>query len=124
VLTTNRFNSLPRLGVGFNYDHNLRPAIEFNRDLINFFEISPDILCRETIVDGLRRLDYIPNSLTDLLEFIQSSPVIVHGLGLSIGSACGWNEGYLAALDTFHKHFSFVWHSEHLAFLRETAYVS
>jgi uncharacterized protein (UPF0276 family) len=44
----------------------------------------------------------------------------VHGLGLSIGSVAGWNEGYLRILDELSARQPFLWHSEHLAFLLTT----
>jgi uncharacterized protein (UPF0276 family) len=43
--------------------------------------------------------------------------VVVHGLGLSIGSAHGWSEAYLELLDRVHARCPFVWHSEHLGFM-------
>jgi uncharacterized protein (UPF0276 family) len=42
---------------------------------------------------------------------------VVHGLGLSIGSAHGWNAAYLDLLDALHALRPFPWHSEHLGFL-------
>jgi len=39
---------------------------------------------------------------------------VVHGVGLSIGSAETWNEDYLRLLDELLEHVSIRWHSEHL----------
>jgi uncharacterized protein (UPF0276 family) len=114
------FNPPARLGVGFTYAKGLKAAVEACFDLIDFFEISPDVLCRER-VDGTRRsLNYDPPLLEDALETTASRPVVVHGLGLSIGSVSGWGEGYLTILDQFHDLRPFPWHSEHLGFMLTT----
>ena len=52
------FSSLPKLGVGLNYQPGLRSALGSLGDLIDFFEISPDLLCRERVRGGERALDY------------------------------------------------------------------
>jgi uncharacterized protein (UPF0276 family) len=114
------FSSLPKLGVGLNYQPGLRTALEAIGDLIDFFEISPDLLCRERLRDGERELEYHPALLDAALGSTADRPLVVHGLGLSIGSASGWNEGYLRILDELHARRPFLWHSEHLAFLLTT----
>jgi uncharacterized protein len=113
-------SSLPKLGVGLNYQPGLRAAISALQGSLDFFEITPDLLCRESIRSGERALDYHPGLLDEALEITFDHPIVVHGLGLSIGSAKGWNEGYLRILDELHARRPFQWHSEHLAFLLTT----
>ncbi len=113
-------SSLPKLGVGLNYQPGLRAALGALGDLIDFFEISPDLLCRERMNAGERVLDYHPALLDEALECASDRPIVVHGLGLSIGSAAGWNEGYLRILDELQGRQPFLWHSEHLAFMLTT----
>jgi uncharacterized protein len=111
-------HTLPdRLGIGFSYQHGLLPAIEAAQDLIDFFEVSPDVLCRERITANERRLEYDPELLNEAIESIEGYPVVIHGIGLSIGSVSGWNEEYIRILDEFHSLRSFDWHSEHLGFM-------
>ena len=62
------FSSLPKLGVGLNYQPGLRAALGSLGDLIDFFEISPDLLCRERVRDGERALDYHPALLDEALQ--------------------------------------------------------
>ena len=109
-----RFVTPPRLGVGLTYQRGLRPAFAACADLIDFFEVSPDMLCREDPAAGGLRLD--PKLFAEALDCCAGRPVVAHGLGLSIGSAAGWNEGYLAVLDEFHPRLPFAWHSEHLGY--------
>ena len=109
-----------KLGVGLTYQPGLQVAIEACRDLIDFFEINPDLLCHERLRGARRVLEYHPAALDNALARTAGCPLVVHGLGLSIGSVSGWNEGYLEILDIFHRHRPFPWHSEHLGFLLTT----
>jgi uncharacterized protein (UPF0276 family) len=90
-------------------------------DRLDFFEVSPDVLCRERLDGGARVLEYDTRLFEDMLRGTADRPLVVHGLGLSIGSASGWNEGYLHVLDALAARRSFAWHSEHLAFLLTTS---
>ncbi|MBI3949647.1 MAG: DUF692 family protein [Acidobacteria bacterium] len=110
----------PKLGVGFTYQQGLQAAIEAGRDLIDFFEISPDLLCHERICEGKPILDYHSQWLAEALRWTAERPIVIHGLGLSIGSASGWNESYLRILDIWRAQRPFVWHSEHLGFMLTT----
>jgi uncharacterized protein (UPF0276 family) len=106
-------------GVGFSYLPGITAALVEQPGLIDFIELSPDILCRET-GDGRggRRLVFQSALLAEAMPVLAARPVAVHGLGLSIGSCAGWNDGYLALLDELRRQVSFDWHSEHLAFLQ------
>jgi len=104
-----------KLGVGFTYQRGLPQLLD--SELIDFFEISPDVLCYENERNGERVLEYHPELLEDAIRETADRPIVVHGLGLSIGSASGWNESYLRALEILHARRPFEWHSEHLNFL-------
>lgn len=108
------------LGVGFTWQPNLRTALGCGWELLDFVEVSPDVLCRETITNGQRHLAYQPELLREALTTATELPIVIHGLGLSIGSTSGWSEEYLRILDEFAEQQSFHWHSEHLAFLLTT----
>jgi len=105
------------LGVGLTYQPGLTGAIAACRDLIDFFEVNPDLLCHERLRDGRRVLEYDPAAWDAAQAWTSDRPLVVHGLGLSIGSVSGWNEGYLEILDHFQRRRPFPWHSEHLGFL-------
>lgn len=108
------------LGVGFTWQANLPEALGHGWELVDFLEISPDVLCRETVTNGQRRLEYQPELWQAALASATERPIVIHGLGLSIGSAQGWSEEYLRILDQFHAQQPFAWHSEHLAYLLTT----
>ncbi|MFN7927384.1 MAG: DUF692 family protein [Blastocatellia bacterium] len=108
------------LGVGFTWQANLPKALGRGWELVDFLEISPDVLCREKVTDGQRTLEYHPALLGEALASAAERSIVIHGLGLSIGSAHGWSEEYLRILDQFHQQQSFHWHSEHLSYLLTT----
>jgi uncharacterized protein len=108
------------LGVGFTHQPNIESALGAGWDLVDFIEVSPDTMCVERVGSDRRELTYHPALLEDVLRCAESRPVVVHGLGLSIGSAAGWNEGYVSILDELQERQPFAWHSEHLAFLLTT----
>jgi uncharacterized protein len=106
-----------RLGVGITYLANNPAAMEASRGVVDFFELSPDVLCHELGQGHARRLVPRPELMERALRDTESLPLVIHGLGLSIGSAHGWNEGYLRLLDALWARRPFPWHSEHLGFM-------
>lgn len=113
--------SLRKLGVGINYHWDFQDLIRSHLDIIDYIEVSPDILGEEIICaapgTGNSRCFRLDNTkLRDALALGARCPVIVHGLGLSIGSASGWNGDYLTMLDQYAQQQPFAWHSEHLGF--------
>lgn len=109
--------SLRKLGVGINYHWDFQDLIRTHLDSIDYIEVSPDIFCEEIIAaDNSRRFQLDARKLQDALTLGTCCPVIVHGLGLSLGSASGWNADYLSMLDQYAEQQHFFWHSEHLGF--------
>ena len=80
--------------------------------LVDFLEIPPDSIARTQ--DGHTSLR--PEVLDEIASVLPKVDLIVHGIGLSIGSYDAWNEGYLRLLDEFFCRFTPKWHSEHLGF--------
>jgi uncharacterized protein len=106
---------LPRaLGVGFSYVPVL-PDELYRADILDFVEITPEKLCRARWGAGLS-LDLVPDKLDQARIACGELPIVVHGIELSIGSAAGWNSGYLDMLDRFQEIWPFLWHSEHLSY--------
>lgn len=107
------------LGVGCSYLPSLPHVTASVLDLVDFVEVSPDLLCREverTAGPGVG-MAFVPRLLDGALSVLDGVPVVVHGLELSIGTAAGWNEAYLEVLDQFMALVPVRWHSEHLGFL-------
>lgn len=108
---------LKPLGIGINYHPSLHPIIASNMDIFDFIEVSPDVLCEEIQHGDDRGLVLNQHKMIQLKNLSQSLPVIVHGLGLSIGSAHGINTAYTQMLNHFLQHQPALWHSEHLGYI-------
>jgi hypothetical protein len=80
--------------------------------LIDVIEISPDAIATS---DGKRT--YLRQSVLDEYASVAGQvDLIVHGVGLSIGSFDRWNADYLRLVDGLFARFKLAWHSEHLAY--------
>jgi uncharacterized protein (UPF0276 family) len=81
-------------------------------ELVDYLEITPDSIARP---DGeAAHLD--PAILDELRAVAGVTEFVVHGVGLSIGSASGYSKQYLDLLAEFLDEFPAAWHSEHLGY--------
>jgi uncharacterized protein (UPF0276 family) len=79
--------------------------------LVDFIETTPD-----SIAEIRNRRAAISLEVLDELRTIAASKrLLVHGIGLSIGSCDGFREEYLALVDEILDVATVAWHSEHLA---------
>jgi uncharacterized protein (UPF0276 family) len=100
--------------LGFTYEGGDAGLLERVVPLVGYLEITPDSIARP---DGARvRLD--PAVLDELDSVAGDVDFVVHGVGLSIGSADGFSEQYLDLLEQFLERFPVAWHSEHLGYTR------
>jgi uncharacterized protein (UPF0276 family) len=81
--------------------------------IVGYIEVTPDSLaemngCAPSIPE---------DKITDLERIAAQASVIVHGVGLSIGSHDGVSEGYLGMLDAILDRVPVRWHSEHLGYV-------
>ncbi|WP_058188442.1 DUF692 domain-containing protein [Terracidiphilus gabretensis] len=81
--------------------------------LVDYLEIAPDSISRTSNghAGALR-----PELLDQIASATPHTGLIVHGIGLSIGTADGWNSSYIRLLDEFFSRFTPRWHSEHLGY--------
>jgi uncharacterized protein (UPF0276 family) len=101
----------PRLG--FTYEGGEPALLQRVAPLVDYLEITPDSIARRR--DGAARLD---EAILDELHGVEDSvDFVVHGVGLSIGSAGGYSDEYLRLVEAFLVDFPDVaWHSEHLGY--------
>lgn len=100
-------------GVGTSYEA-VDPAFaDLVLPFVDVIEVIPDTLA---IKQGKHPV--IPQATLDnLSELASQATIIVHGVGLSIGSYHGWNENYFRLLDQILEVVPVAWHSEHLGFV-------
>jgi uncharacterized protein (UPF0276 family) len=103
------------LGIGFSYISTL-PADLYRPGLIDFIEITPEMLCQTRRDGEVPSMDIVPDKLEQARAVCGELPIVVHGVELSIGSALYWNDAYLEMLDRFQTIWPFHWHSEHLTY--------
>ena len=101
-----------RIGMGSSYEAADPAFVDTILPHVDFVEVIPDTLAVRQ--GGRARIPAA--TLRELATIARHARVIVHGVGLSIGSADAWNEDYFALLDQVLEAVPVAWHSEHLAF--------
>ncbi|WP_344443736.1 DUF692 domain-containing protein [Kitasatospora nipponensis] len=84
---------------------------------MDHLEVTPDTFVDEGS-EGSERGRLRLEALHELRDVAGDAAVIVHGVGLSIGSHDGWSDGYLRCLDQLMDAVDVAWHSEHLGYTR------
>jgi len=106
----------PRPGPNFGttYQCGVPALLEEVLPLVDYIEVTPDSVAsvKEGRIPRISR-----SSLAELREIAAHATVVVHGVGLSIGSYDGWNWDYIRLLDQIFEQISVAWHSEHLGFI-------
>lgn len=95
------------LGVGLGYRPELRSQILEHRSRIDFLEVISE-----------ECLHAPPGRLEPILSLAEDFPVILHGLGLSVGSAVEPDTSYLQRLAALVGAIRPPWYSDHLSFTR------
>jgi uncharacterized protein (UPF0276 family) len=100
--------------VGTTYEGRDPDLLERMLPLVDYLEVT-----LETIAEVHGDEIYLSEEVMSELKSIGSSTkIIVHGVGLSIGSHEGWSANYLRLLDQFLGQIEVVWHSEHLGYTK------
>jgi uncharacterized protein len=114
VAPTNESAATTRPRLGLTYEGREPELLERSLPLVDYLEITPDSIA---LLDGGRaRLD--PAILAELEIAAGAVDLVVHGVGLSIGSASGYSEQYLGLVEEFFSRFEVAWHSEHLGYVQ------
>jgi uncharacterized protein (UPF0276 family) len=101
------FSSLPSLGVGLGFRPQFKTEVFLNRPEIDFLEITSD-----------HYIDAPPKKLEELELLAEHFPLIPHSLELSVGSAEGIDDEYLAKLADVVSIAKPAWFSDHICFTR------
>jgi uncharacterized protein len=101
-----------RTGLSTTYEGNNTDLLERVLPLIDYLEVTPDTIA-ETKGD---RAYLKPSAMAELKNASSEVKIIVHGVGLSIGSHDGYSQRYIQLLDDFLDQIDVAWHSEHLGY--------
>ena len=95
---------LDGVGLGLRWDF-LEEVLERPRLDVAFFEVSPE--------NYMRRGGFYPAALEQIAE---RTPIVTHGLTMSLGAAEPPADDYMSALRTEIERVGSPWHSDHLCF--------
>lgn len=98
---------LPNLGVGLGFRPQFKTEVFLNQSKIDFLEITSD-----------HYIDSTQKKLDELELLAEHFPLIPHSLELSLGSAEGVDEEYLAKLADVVSISKPAWFSDHICFTR------
>jgi uncharacterized protein (UPF0276 family) len=109
--------NVPKLGIGLNYQPQLRSFIEEHAgEAFDFLEAVPDIFWIDHGRGSMPRYVDHAEAWRFLDGVAARVPVIPHSIGLSIGSAHRFNHDHLGQMRACYDRLRFPWHSDHLAF--------
>jgi uncharacterized protein len=101
-----------RPSVGVTYEGGDPALLERLVEVADYLEVTPDFIATGRR-DDLRIRREILDEWRAAAEKVE---IVAHGVGLSIGSASGWNEAYLRLVDELADAVPLRWHSEHLGY--------
>lgn len=102
--------------MGLNYQPQFLSFLEARFDEFDFLEIVPDIFWIDRGIGASPRYVEDAVQVEFLNRMLGRMPVIMHSIGLSIGSAHRFNRSQLAQLAKWQGRLGSPWHSDHLAF--------
>lgn len=106
----------PRLGVGVLYQPMLDPLLRSADWPADYLEIIPDTLWHDAGRGTHPRFD-VDKDVRSMLEGVRERmPILMHGIGLSIGSSEPLDEEYVEQFRSWAAWLDCPWVSEHLAY--------
>jgi uncharacterized protein (UPF0276 family) len=102
------------MAIGATYEGRDPRLLERILPLVDFIEVTLETIS-EVTDHGISLSAEIMAELKNMGKAVQ---IIVHGVGLSIGSHEGWSPTYFRLLDEFLEQVDIAWHSEHLAYTK------
>ncbi len=99
-------------GLCTTYEGHNTEYLEHILPFVEYIEVTPDAMAQYKNEEIILH----ETSLADLKSLGANTRIIVHGVGLSIGSYEGYSQYYIRLLDTLFEQLNVSWHSEHLAY--------
>jgi uncharacterized protein len=103
-----------RVAVGATYEGRDPGLLECMLPLVDYIEVTLETIAE--VKDG--KIALSEEVMSEIRDIGDAAQIIVHGVGLSIGSHEGWSPTYLELLDEFAKQIDVAWHSEHLGYTK------
>jgi len=106
------------LGVGILYNPALAEFLHANLKAVDYVSVIPDTFWTDQGMGTRGRYREISRYVEFLDWLACYRPLVVHGLGMSIGSAQLFDREHLEQLSAWFERYRFRWHSEHLSYAR------
>lgn len=103
-----------RVAIGATYEGRDRALLEHILPLVDYVEVTLETISE--MHEGEISLNR--EIMAELKNLGKAAKIIVHGVGLSIGSHDGYSATYLRLLDDFLEQIDIEWHSEHLGYTK------
>lgn len=116
-----RLSALPALGVGVMYNPSLPEFLRTDLDAIDFLEITPDMFWTNHGPGSAHQYEELESWVEVLDSIVERRPVVGHNIGLSIGNAGHFDQGYVKHIASWQQRYRFPWHSDHLSFAEVTS---
>jgi uncharacterized protein len=107
-----------RLGIGVLYNPVLFNLLREETALVDYVEIIPDMFWTLAERDGMSAYAEHADLIDQFDELAARLPVVLHSVGLSIGSVDFFDERHVAQIALWQRRFNSPWHSDHLSFNR------
>lgn len=101
--------------VGLLYNPAVPAVLDAAGTLVDHIEIIPDRLWYDFGLGARRRFSHAHAAIADLDRHAERHRVIGHGIGLSLPSAMPIDQALLDEVAASHRHFGYLWYSEHLS---------
>jgi uncharacterized protein (UPF0276 family) len=102
------------VAIGATYEGRDPRLLERMLPLVDYIEVTLETIA-EVHDHEIMLSDEI---MTELKNIAKGTQIVVHGVGLSIGSHEGWSPTYFHLLDDFLEQVDVAWHSEHLGYTK------
>src|SRR5882757_9238711 len=102
------------VSIGATYEGRDPELLERMLPFVDYIEVTLETISE---VNG-SKISLSNEVMSELKNIGKAAKIIVHGVGLSIGSHEGWSPTYLHLLDDFLEQVDVAWHSEHLGYTK------
>ncbi len=105
-------------GVGILYNAALPEFLQDNLHLVDYIEIIPDMFWSDEGRGSQPRFTALPQWQHQLNWLHERVPLVAHHIGMSLGTADFFDTEYISFIQEMHRRYNFLWHSDHLSFLK------
>ena len=112
--------AVPRLGVGVLYNPALPEYLRARPETYDYVEVIPEMFWTDRGPGARPRFVELEGWIAMLDWIAAHCPIVGHNIGLSLGSADGFDDEYPEHIAEWNERYRLAWHSDHLAFVRIT----